>query len=226
MSKQRVIVEAVLAGKSQRVVAALYGVSQPRVSQLLAAWRSGGWEAVEPRSSRPRVNSNAISDQVVARILQLREQLTVDGADAGPHSIAAYLARELASPPGTTTIWRILTRAGVITPEPKKRPKHAYLRFEADLPNECWQADFTHWALADRTDTEILLWLDDHARFIISATSHRRVTGRIVLATFRQACAQHVTPQPTLTDNGFVFTTRHRHGPNGFEIERDCPEFR
>lgn len=39
MSKQRVIVEAVLSGKSQREVARLYGISQPRVSQLLATWR-------------------------------------------------------------------------------------------------------------------------------------------------------------------------------------------
>jgi len=40
MSKQRVIVEAVLSGKSQREVARLYGISQPRVSQLLATWRA------------------------------------------------------------------------------------------------------------------------------------------------------------------------------------------
>jgi DNA-directed RNA polymerase specialized sigma subunit len=33
MSKQRVIVEAVLTGKSQGEVARLYGISQPRVSQ-------------------------------------------------------------------------------------------------------------------------------------------------------------------------------------------------
>ena len=36
MSKQRVIVEAVLSGKSQREVARLYGISQPRVSQLVS----------------------------------------------------------------------------------------------------------------------------------------------------------------------------------------------
>lgn len=51
MSKQRVVVEAVLAGKSQREVARLYGISQPRVSQLVAAWRAGGWDAVESVSS-------------------------------------------------------------------------------------------------------------------------------------------------------------------------------
>jgi transposase InsO family protein len=219
MSKQRVIVEAVLAGKSQREVARLYGVSQPRVSQLVAAWRSGGWEALEPRSRRPRSNPNATPPEVLEVILALRAELVTGGCDAGPHSIAAILADRMDSPPGVTTIWRILTRAGVITPEPRKRPKRSWVRFAADLPNECWQADFTHWPLADGRDTEILLWLDDHSRFLLSATAHTPVTGRIVVESFRTACATHGTPQSTLTDNGFVFTTRHRGGPNGFEVE-------
>jgi len=221
MSKQRVIVEAVLAGKSQREVARLYGVSQPRVSQLVAAWRTGGWAALEPGSRRPLSNPNATAPEVVDAILRLRAQLLADGCDAGPHSIAAALTDQIPAPPGVTTIWRILTRAGAITPEPRKRPKRSWVRFEADLPNECWQADFTHVTLADGTDTEVLLFLDDHSRYLISATAHQPVTGRIVVAAFRAACTLHGTPQSTLTDNGFVFTTRHRGGPNGFEIELD-----
>jgi len=219
MSKQRVIVEAVLAGKSQGEVARLYGVSQPRVSQLVAAWRAGGWDALEPRSRRPRSNPNATPAEVADRVLALRAELSADGLDAGPHSIAGILEDEMDTPPGVTTIWRILTRAGAITPEPRKRPRRSWLRFEADLPNECWQADFTHVPLADGTDAEVLLWIDDHSRFLISATAHHRVTGSIVVATFQTACARHGTPQSTLTDNGFVFTTRHRGGPNAFEVE-------
>ena len=218
MSKQRVIVEAVLSGKSQTEVARLYGMSQPRVSQLVAAWRTGGWGALEPKSRRPRTNPNATPPDVVDRILALRQELATDGCDAGPHSIAGILADEMPTPPGVTTIWRILTRAGVITPEPRKRPKRSWIRFEADLPNECWQADFTHVRLADGTDAEVLIFLDDHSRFLLSATAHARVTGPIVVATFRAACAIHGTPQSTLTDNGFVFTTRMRGGPNAFEV--------
>jgi transposase InsO family protein len=218
MSKQRVIVEAVLAGKSQREVARLYGISQPRVSQLVAAWRTGGWDALEPQSRRPKSNPNQTPPEVINRILALRADLIADGCDAGPHTIAGILDDEMTTPPGVTTIWRILTRAGVITPEPRKRPKRSWIRFEADLPNECWQADFTHVTLADGTDTEVLLFIDDHSRFLISATAHRRVTGPIVVAAFRAACTLHGTPQSTLTDNGFVFTTRHRGGPNGFEV--------
>ena len=70
--------------------------------------------------------------------------------------------------PSVTTIWRILTRAGLVTPEPAQTAPRSYLRFEADLPNECWQSDFTHWPLADGTDTEILTFLDDHSRYAIS----------------------------------------------------------
>ena len=218
MSKQRVIVEAVLSGKSQTEVARLYGISQPRVSQLVAAWRAGGWDALEPKSRRPRSNPNATPPDVVTRILALRTELIADGCDAGPHSIAGILEDEMPTPPGVTTIWRILTRAGAITPEPRKRPKRSWIRFEADLPNECWQADFTHITLADGSDAEVLLWVDDHSRYLISATAHARVTGPIVVATFRAACTVHGTPQSTLTDNGFVFTTRMRGGPNAFEV--------
>jgi hypothetical protein len=32
----------------------------------------------------------------------------------------------------------------LVTPDPFKRPKWSYLRFQADMPNACWQSDFTH----------------------------------------------------------------------------------
>ena len=62
--------------------------------------------------------------------------------------------------PSTSTIRRILVAAGLVTAEPKKRPKSSYRRFEADQPNECWQSDFTHWRLTDDSGVEIINWLD------------------------------------------------------------------
>ena len=108
---------------------------------------------------------------------------------------------------------------GLVTAEPRKRPRRSYLRFEADLPNECWQSDFTHWPLADGTDVEILTFLDDHSRYALSCTVHAPVTGDIVVAAFRAAIDAHGIPASTLTDNGLVFTTRFLHGPNNFERE-------
>ena len=67
---------------------------------------------------------------------------------------------------------------------------------------------------------EILCWVDDHSRYAISVTAHRRVSGRIVVATFTKALEEHGIPASTPTDNGMVFTTRlsgGKGGRNGFE---------
>jgi hypothetical protein len=96
------------------------------------------------------------------------------------------------------------------------------VRFQAEQPNETWQADFTHYRLATGVDVEILCWLDDHARYALRLTAHERVSGPIVLAEFRAAIACHGVPASTLTDNGMVFTTRlsgGKGGRNAFESE-------
>jgi hypothetical protein len=96
------------------------------------------------------------------------------------------------------------------------------VRFQAEQPNETWQADFTHYRLSTGVDVEILCWLDDHARYAPRLSAHERVTGPIVLAEFRTAVAQHGVPASTLTDNGMVFTTRlsgGKGGRNAFEAE-------
>jgi transposase InsO family protein len=120
------------------------------------------------------------------------------------------------------TINRTLHRQELIVPAPAKRPRSSYRRFQAEQPNEMWQSDFTHYPLTSGDDSEILSWLDDHARLALLVTAHRRVTGPIVVDTFRTACAEHGPPASTLTDNGMVFTTRlsgGRGGRNGFEAE-------
>ena len=64
-----------------------------------------------------------------------------------PHTIAWHLAEQHQLTVSEATIWRTLKRAGLITPEPKKKPKAAYICFAAEQPNEMWQVDFTHYRL-------------------------------------------------------------------------------
>ena len=115
-------------------------------------------------------------------------------------TIAWHLEGEGYTPPSTSTIRRILHAAGLVTPQPQKRPRSSYIRFEAAQPNETWQSDFTHWHLADGTDIEILNWLDDHSRYLLSCTAHHPVTGDNVVITFLATTDSHGVPASTLTD--------------------------
>jgi transposase InsO family protein len=213
MSKRRLVITAVLSGQSQSEVARRYGVSQGWISRLMARYRVEGEAAFEARSRRPKTNPNATAAEVVGLVVALRRRLSSAGLDAGAETIAWHLTHTHAITVSRPTINRILTRAGLATPEPTKRPKSSYIRFEADQPNECWQSDFTHYRLTrpdgrPGTDVEIIAWLDDHSRFVLHASAHQRITAKIVHTTFCQAGDLHGYPASTLTDNGMVYTVR------------------
>jgi transposase InsO family protein len=218
MSKARVAVLKVITKElTVTAAAAKYGYSRQHLHRLIARYKAGGLEALEPRSRRPQSNSAATPDAVRERIVELRLQLTKAGLDAGPVTIAWHLEQEGHRPPAVSTIRRILHAAGLVVPEPRKRPRSSYRRFAAAQPNECWQSDFTHWRLADGTDVEILNWLDDHSRYLLGCTAHDRVTGDIVVNEFLNAANTHGLPASTLTDNGRVYTARFGGGKNAFE---------
>jgi len=220
MSKRRLVITAVLAGQSQSQVARTYGVSQGWISRLMARYQLEGEAAFEPLSRAPRTSPAATAPATVELIVRLRKELLESGLDAGADTVGWHLKRHHGIEVSRPTINRILTRAGLVSPDPSKRPKSSYLRFEAEMPNECWQSDFTHYRLTNRdgspgADVEILSWLDDCSRYALSVTSHVRVTAAIVLATFRAIVAVHGIPASTLTDNGMVFTTRFAGGKGG-----------
>jgi len=221
MSKARLVITAVVVeGRSQAEVALAYGVSPGWVSKLLARYRTEGEAAFEPRSRRPKSSPTALSPSVVDQIIELRNGLAAAGLDAGPDTIRWHLITHHGITVASATISRYLTKAGLVTPAPDKRPKSSYKRFAAEQPNETWQSDFTHYDVPGIRGkpvlvSEIITWLDDHSRYALHVSAHVRITGPIVLATFRESAEKHGIPASTLTDNGMVYTTRLSGGKGG-----------
>lgn len=140
--------------------------------------------------------------------------MTRRGLDAGAETIAAHLATNpsVTKVPAVSTIWRILSRRGFVTPQPHKRPRSSWKRFQADMPNQCWQADVTHWHLAAGGGVEILNVIDDHSRLALAGLARRSIGGPDVLTTFAAAFTTWGHPQSVLTDNGAIFTGQPRRG--------------
>lgn len=132
--------------------------------------------------------------------------------DGGAETIAHHLSKELDSVPSVSTIWRILRREGLVKPQPQKRPRSSLIRFEAELPNETWQADITHWHLASGAHAEILNVIDDHSRLFLASRAYSTAKAADVAEAFRSAVALHGAPASLPCDNGAVFTATPRGG--------------
>lgn len=220
-SRHLVIVRSVRdQGLSVTQAATRYGVSRQWVYTLLSRYDTYGVDGLAPGSRAPHTTPKALPAALVEQIIHLRTQLTTQGADAGPLTIAWHLEQAGYRVPSDSTIRRVLQRAGLITPAPQKRPKSTYIRFQADAPNECWQADITHWYLSTGTRVEILDFLDDHSRYLLHLHTQLAFTGADIVTTMQQLISTYGPPASTLTDNGLVFTARlagRKGGRNGFE---------
>ncbi len=213
MSLARLVVTAVkIEGRSRSAVAREYGLSRRWVVELVKRFDAEGEAGLLPRSRRPRSSPRRTPLAVEEQIVALRKSRAERGLDAGAHTIAFHLQQRHGRSPAPSTIWRILTRRGFVSPQPRKRPRCSYLRFEADQPNERWQADITHWVLADDTDVEILNIVDDHSRLAVGCTTRTVFKAADVAAGFHQAAAIWGLPASLLTDNAAVFTGGPRGG--------------
>ena len=221
MTKARLVISAVVVeGRTHAQAAADYGVSRSWVTRLVGRWRLEGDAAFEPRSRRPNTSPSRTDAAVVELICQLRRQLAAAGLDAGPDTIRWHLGHHHGIEVSASTIRRHLVAAGLVTPEPRKRPRSSYVRFQADLPNEMWQTDMCHWRLAGGSGAEILSFIDDCSRYALSVSAHRSVGVAAVVGAFRETAARCGYPASVLSDNAMYFTTRFaggKGGPNAFE---------
>jgi transposase InsO family protein len=206
-----VVTAVVCEGRTKSEVARDYGVSRRWVITLVQRYLAEGDAGLVPRSKRPLRSPNRTPMATENEIIDIRKDLDRGGHEAGAATIAAHLERRHGHSPAISTIWRILTERGFVTPQPHKRPKSSYVRFEAVQPNELWQTDITHWSLADGNDVEILNIIDDHSRLCIASVTRPVFKATDVDACFRAAAATYDNPARVLSDNGAVYTGRYRH---------------
>jgi len=222
MDLGRFLVEAVvLGGAKPSELIRTHPISESWLFRLLARYRAGGPEALQPRSRRPKSSPRQTPREIRQAIVELRRELVNAGLDGGAQTIAHHLQLRFGISLSRVTIWRVLKTEGLITPQPHKRPKSSWIRFQAELPNEMWQADATHWRLADSSDIEILNLLDDHSRFCLASVALCTVKAPDVLETFYLAAESYGYPAKFLSDNAAVFSGTPRKGRVVLESELD-----
>lgn len=196
------------------------GVSRAVFYKYVDRVRVEGLDGLEERSRRPRTSPQQTSVEAEDLVVRLRKELDDAGLDHGATSIQWHLGRrgELGRVPSVATIHRILVRRGLVTPQPRKRPKTALGRFEAPAPNEMWQIDHTDWVIATGV-VKIFNIVDDHSRVLIRSRAVADATSEEAWMTFCEGAQRWGLPAGTLSDNGLCFSGKLRHVEVFFEAQ-------
>lgn len=178
-----------------------------------ARYRGEGLAGLEERSRRPLSSPSKISDAVEDLIVEMRSTLAGDGLDHGAISIHDRLmvSDRFANSvvPSVATIHRALVRRRLVEPQPRKRPKGSWRRFEAAAPNDYWQIDATDWAIATGL-AKIFNIIDDHSRVAIRCRAVAEATTTEAWTAFCQGGKQWGLPAGVLSDNGLCFSGKLR----------------
>lgn len=202
------ITAAGLPGVTVTSLCAELGISRKTYYEWRKRHDKEGPAGLEPRSRRPLSSPGQIPPWLEQQIVRLREQLPLD---TGAQSIYFELCRAGVEPlPHVRTIHRVLVRNGLVEPQPKKRPRSSWHRFEYDAPNACWQIDATQWELRGGRTAWIMDLLDDHSRYMPAADAVTRDTVEAAWAAFCHGADEIGLPAKVLSDNGMCFTG----GPN------------
>jgi len=166
---------------------------------------------VLPQSRRPGRSPAATAALLEDLVVRGRKELIEQGWDAGPISVAGWMRERGVDPPSRATIARILTRRGLVTPQPQKRPRRSWQRFQFDFVHECWQLDATEWRLADDTKAGIFQLIDDRARVALASLAADGETAEAAVAVVSFALKRYRRgPLLLLTDNGTAFNMSRR----------------
>lgn len=207
--RYRAVLEAA-AGVPVSEVAERFGVSRQSVHAWIRRYEAGGLGGLMDRSKRPESCPHQVRAEIEAVVCEMRR----DHPRWGPVRMAHELAKAGVSPvPSRMSVYRVLVRHGLIEPQPRKRPKDSYLRWQREEPMALWQLDIVGGVfLADGSEAKIVTGVDDHSRYCVICQVVVRATGRAVCLAFAAALREFGVPGEVLTDNGKQFTDRFGKG--------------
>jgi transposase InsO family protein len=163
---------------------------------------------------RPRVaagrHPQAISAEVEELAVRIRKELADAGWDHGPVTVRHRLSQLGVAPPAASTLARLFTRRGLVSPQPQKRPRSSYRRFQFAAVHECWQLDAFQTPLADGTSCVVYQLLDDRSRALLASHVTGTETAEGAIAVVDKAIRAHQVPVLLLTDNGSAFNQTRR----------------
>ena len=191
-----------------------YGIS-PRVGyKWKERFEQEGLAGMGERSRRPKRSPDGLCEEVVCRIVRLKERHRHWGA----RKLEELYQRQWGGAPSESSIKRVLQKAGLVEEKKRRRARECgriCSGTKAGAPNEVWTVDFKGWWRDADGRCEPLtvrdeplgheLWAEWYSRMVLENRALGDAKSATVRAAFERLFEKHGLPAAIRSDNGSPF---------------------
>jgi putative transposase len=138
-----------------------------------------------------------ITSEIEIKILKLRNEL-----GWGENRIADYVDVS------HTSVNKILNQHNLCNPNPRRKKRIKYVRFQRKHPNSLWQIDHSDQKIKNKW---LISVLDDCSRYSLGLFVVNRVTTAIVTRLLDDLIKKYGKPREILSDNGSAYGLKSKH---------------
>ena len=199
--------------KSKSALCKEYGISRPTGDKWIKRYERG--DSMSDLSRAPKSIPGRISAELENEIVCLRKKYPALGAVKLRKLMENSGYTEL---PSARTFNNVLQRNGLIEPEASLAAT-PHQRFEKNVPNEMWQADFKgFFRMGSGAKCHPLNILDDCSRFCLCIEALPNETFQAVKPVVERLFREYGLPFSLLCDNGNPWGTAQSLGYTQFEV--------
>lgn len=169
-------------------------------SRTLQRWderlRKTNWD-LKDNSRRPKIICKRITSEIESEVIKIRNK-----TGWGENKISNFIGL------GHTSINKILNKHKLTNPNPRRKKRLKYIRWQRKHTNSLWQMDVSDQKIKNKYCFAVI---DDCSRFNVGIKDLNIVTTLIVTHILDELISIHGKPREILTDNGSVFGLRSKH---------------
>ena len=159
--------------------------------------RKEEWD-LRDNSRRPKIIHYKITSEIEKEVINLRRK-----TGFGENKLCDYF-----SGLSHKSINKILNKHNLTNPNPRRKKRIKYIRWQRKHPNSLWQMDVSDQKIKGKYCFAVI---DDCSRYCLTLTDLNNVTTFVITHILDGLAKVHGYPREILTDNGNVFGLRSKH---------------
>lgn len=155
------------------------------------------WD-LKDKPRKPKTIHYKINSEIEKKVIELRNK-----TGYGANKIACFV-QEISE----SSVKRILNKHNLTNPNPRRKKRLKYIRWQRKNPNSLWQMDVSDQKIKNKYCFAVI---DDCSRYCVGLIDLNHVTTNVVTKILDELIRVHGCPREILTDNGNVFGLTSKH---------------